>query len=171
MSKQPEHLDDKITIRKQNRRTLAMRLSPYGQIDVLIPYWIKPNSREVKRFIKESLPKMEAIMADQEAAPQHQHTQQQMRRWLNAWAKKMQVKPYRVQFRDMYRKWGSCSSRGSVTLNTALQFLPRYLVEYIIVHELAHLIYLNHDTEFWNKVGEFMPDYQAYEQELNQYHL
>ena len=83
----------------------------------------------------------------------------------------MQVKPYRVQFRDMYRKWGSCSSRGSVTLNTALQYLPRHLVEYVIVHELAHLTHLNHDAEFWNKVGEFMADYQAHEQELNEYRL
>ena len=77
MSKQPGHLDDKITIRKQNRRTLAMRLSPYGQIDVLIPYWVKPNSREVKRFIKEIAAQARThYLADHpDAAPQHHHTQ------------------------------------------------------------------------------------------------
>jgi len=71
----------------------------------------------------------------------------------------------------MYRKWGSCSGRGNITLNTALYYVPQPLAEYVVVHELAHLKIFNHSPEFWALVGQYLADYAERERELDRYRV
>jgi hypothetical protein len=168
MTQQTNHDRSNITIRKQNRNSLAMRVSPYGEVDVLIPYWVRPESRQVRQFIDEAIHKLRFVPHEKMPVL---HDEQTVRRLARKWAKRIQVSPGRIQLRRMVRKWGSCSSRGTVTLNTVLCYLPLPLVEYVIVHELVHLLILDHSPAFWSKVAEFMPDYNVLEHELNQYHL
>lgn len=68
-------------------------------------------------------------------------------------------------------RWGSCSSNGNIMLNTALLFLPHHLMEYVIVHELAHRLYQNHSVCFWKKVESVMADYKLRRKELAEYRL
>ncbi|MEO0565028.1 MAG: M48 family metallopeptidase, partial [Chloroflexota bacterium] len=79
---------------------------------------------------------------------------------VKTWAAQMGVSPSRVQVRQMYAKWGSCSSRGTITLNRALCWVPSHLAEFVVVHELAHLIELHHGEAFWALVGEHLPDWR-----------
>lgn len=58
-------------------------------------------------------------------------------------------------------RWASCSSRGNVSLNTKLLFLPPNLVRYVIVHELCHTVHMNHTPEFWRAVASYEPEYRA----------
>ena len=145
-----------------------MRVSPYGEIEVLIPYWIAPESKQVRQFIDYAVGQLEFV--PHETVPMYTD-EPAIRRLTKKWAKRIGVAPERIQIRRMMRKWGSCSSRGTVTLNSVLCYLPSALAEYVIVHELVHLLILDHSPAFWSKVAEFMPDYAALEQELNQYHL
>jgi len=55
--------------------------------------------------------------------------------------------------------WGSCSAAGNVNLSTRLLFAPDDVIDYVIIHELAHLIELNHSDRFWKLVKDAMPDY------------
>ncbi len=64
--------------------------------------------------------------------------------------------------------WGSCSAQGNVNLSTRLLFAPEEVVDYVIVHELAHLIELNHSSRFWKLVADAMPDYQEKEKWLKE---
>jgi len=62
--------------------------------------------------------------------------------------------------------WGSCSAKSNLNLSTRLLFAPDDVIDYVIIHELAHLIELNHSPKFWSIVGRVMPDYQKKEQWL-----
>jgi len=56
--------------------------------------------------------------------------------------------------------WGSCSRRGNVNLSTRLLFAPDDVIDYVIIHELSHLIEMNHSDRFWKIVRDIMPDYR-----------
>ena len=63
-------------------------------------------------------------------------------------------------------RWGSCSNSGTVSLNAALLFLEPPLVRYLFIHELCHLIALNHSRKFWSAVARYEPDYEALDRRL-----
>lgn len=66
-------------------------------------------------------------------------------------------------------RWGSCNNKHAITLNWRAVMLPQQLIDYIIVHELSHIIELNHSTKFWQIVAKIMPSYKQRRQELKQY--
>jgi len=59
--------------------------------------------------------------------------------------------------------WGSCNAKGSLSVNWRLIMAPPDILDYIVVHELTHLIVRNHSKLFWSKVAEIMPDYKTHE--------
>lgn len=73
----------------------------------------------------------------------------------------------RVTIRSQKTSWGSCSSRGHISLNDQLLFLPAQTVEYLMIHELCHTRYLNHSGDFWRLVESHNPDYRNHEKLLN----
>ena len=79
---------------------------------------------------------------------------------INLFAKALGVAINRVIIRDMRVSWGSCSPNGTISLNWKLIKAPHFVIDYIIVHELAHLIELNHTQKFWDLVSVLVPRYQ-----------
>jgi predicted metal-dependent hydrolase len=71
------------------------------------------------------------------------------------------VKGVRLSY--LHSKWGSCSSNGNISLSTRLLFAPEEVVDYVILHELAHLVEMNHSPRFWGIVAQAMPGYKAQE--------
>ena len=69
----------------------------------------------------------------------------------------------------MKSRWGSCSSRKNISINVYLKYLPEKLIEYVIFHEMAHLVELNHSKKFWNIINSKFPDYKSLENELSVY--
>jgi predicted metal-dependent hydrolase len=72
-----------------------------------------------------------------------------------------QLKYQRVRISSARTRWGSCSSLGTLSFTWRLVMAPLPVIDYVIVHELAHLVEKNHSSRFWTKVAEMMPDYQA----------
>jgi predicted metal-dependent hydrolase len=72
----------------------------------------------------------------------------------------------RVSIRCQRTRWGSCSTRGTVSLNCSLLFQRAAVVRYLYVHELAHLKFMNHSPRFWGLVEKLEPDYQRLDREL-----
>jgi predicted metal-dependent hydrolase len=66
-------------------------------------------------------------------------------------------------------RWGSCNSRGVINLNWRLIQLPLHLVDYVVAHELAHLIEMNHSKAFWEVVERVCPGYREARRELKEY--
>lgn len=89
--------------------------------------------------------------------------------YIEKYEKQLNVKVNRLQYRDMTRKWGSCSSLKNVTLATNLKFISEKLVAYIVYHELTHLIVLAHNDEFYRIIKMEFPDYKNCDKELSNY--
>ncbi len=88
---------------------------------------------------------------------------------VDKWAKKMNLYPSKISYRKTKSQWGSCSSKNAISLNIYLCLLPKELIEYVIVHELAHIKHKNHSKDFWSLVGEFIPDYKVLRANLKEY--
>jgi len=82
------------------------------------------------------------------------------------WAMKMAVVPTYIGFRFAKRRWGSCSSSNRISFNYHLIKLPLSLIEYVVVHELAHIKHHNHSKNFWDFLHTHLPDYKAREKKI-----
>ncbi len=76
------------------------------------------------------------------------------------------VTPREIALSSARQRWGSCSSQGVVRLNWRLGFLAPPLIDYVIVHELAHLREMNHGSSFWSLVERLCPDWREYRRSL-----
>ncbi|HRL10956.1 MAG TPA: M48 family metallopeptidase [Aggregatilineales bacterium] len=154
-----------IKIYRQQRSSLLMKSHP-GYIAVYIPLWMTPESPEVVKFIDEAF----AQIADRLLPPREQIlTPDQIHAAVAYWSDRMRVKPSRVTLREMRRKWGSCSSKGHITLNTMLLTVPYELMEYIVVHELVHLMAFDHGNFFHALMRLYMPDYRQRADAIQKY--
>ncbi len=65
-----------------------------------------------------------------------------------------------VSIKDTRSRWGSCSAKGNLNFNWRLVMAPEEILNYVVVHETAHLSHLDHSEDFWNLVGKRFPAYQ-----------
>ncbi len=72
-----------------------------------------------------------------------------------------------ITFRNQRTRWGSCTARGSLSINARLLFASPAACRYVLIHELVHTRHLNHSPAFWARVAELDPDHRRHEQELN----
>ena len=82
------------------------------------------------------------------------------------WAVRIGVKSPQIHLRQMKSKWASISTAGRLTLNTDLLDIPRELGEYVIVHELIHLLAPNHGKVFKSFLAAYLPDWDEREEKL-----
>lgn len=153
-----------IKIRRQRRKTMMIRPIP-GYIEVFIPNYADPDDPQVTRFIDQYLEKHQHHLLPE---PAEQTPREVILQLVQIYARRMNLHPKRVTMREMHRRWGSCTDRATVTLNTRLAWLPPEVVEYVVCHELAHLQELNHGPKFWALVAQHMPDYQKREDRLRE---
>ena len=83
-------------------------------------------------------------------------------------AARHQLQVNRVTVRNQRSRWGSCSRRGTISLNWRLIQSPALVQDYIILHELCHLTHMNHSRRFWREVERVCPDFDAAERWLKQ---
>ncbi len=83
----------------------------------------------------------------------------------------MQLEYTQLKFRKMRRRWGSCSSQGIITLNKELLKVDARLVDYVVVHELAHLKHMNHSKQFHALVESYLPNASQLRKELKNIQL
>lgn len=83
------------------------------------------------------------------------------------WAPVVGVGVPNVLIREPRKRWGSCDAHGVLRFNWRIVQAPRRLVEYVVVHELVHLVQLDHTTAFWAQLGRALPDYDRRRQVLN----
>jgi predicted metal-dependent hydrolase len=83
----------------------------------------------------------------------------------------MQVTVGRIAIRNQKTRWGSCSSAGNVNFNYQLYYMPRELMDYVIIHELSHRRHMNHSAEFWQEVEKYCKTYRECRKKLRDYEI
>lgn len=83
-------------------------------------------------------------------------------------AKELGTRPTKLTIRSQQTVWGSCSARGTISLNWRLVLLPTVLADYVLAHELCHLRHLDHSSDFWALLSTLDPVYRQHRAALNQ---
>jgi predicted metal-dependent hydrolase len=109
-----------------------------------------------------------------------EHTRQVILRWLvkhaalcfeaplRELAARMGLTAGKLQIRCQRTRWGSCSRRGTISLNVCLLFQRPQVLRYLMIHELSHLRHMNHSARFWAEVARHEPDWKVLDRELQQ---
>ncbi len=80
--------------------------------------------------------------------------------------KKYNVSPEKIEINQMKYRWGSCSTKGRILLNPELIKAPKMCVNYVIIHELCHLVYRDHTKDFFRLQSQEMPDWEKWKYKL-----
>jgi len=88
---------------------------------------------------------------------------------VDEWAGTMSLSYARLSFRKTKRQWGSCSGQNALSFNSMCMKLPEDVLQYIIVHELAHIKHKHHQKSFWDCVERYMPSYKIQVKALKAY--
>lgn len=90
---------------------------------------------------------------------------------LDHYSRIMGVRPEAIHITSAKTRWGSCTSNRTINFSYRLIFAPDELIDYVVIHELAHLYEMNHSREFWAVVGKFLPDYKIRRKKLKEYSI
>jgi predicted metal-dependent hydrolase len=121
------------------------------QIIIHLPDNIELNSPEAIKLIREQM--ISALRLESKSY---------LSKRLKFIAEKNNFTYSKVKFSHASSRWGSCSSSGTISLNIALMKLPFELIDYVIIHELAHTVQMNHSEEFWDIVAAIDPLYKKH---------
>ena len=86
--------------------------------------------------------------------------------WVSEFANEMEVEPTAVRINNAKTRWGSCSAKGSLNFAWRLIMADDEVIEYLVVHELAHMIEYSHSARFWKIVESYIPDYMERKKRL-----
>lgn len=81
----------------------------------------------------------------------------------------MKIAPKAIKINDTKGRWGACNSRGTISFNFRVVMLEPSIIDYVIVHELCHLVEMNHSKRFWNLVYSFLPTAEREKQKIKEY--
>jgi hypothetical protein len=89
-----------------------------------------------------------------------EHAENKVKERLGRFALQIGKWPASVEIKNQVRRWGSCSRNGIIRFNWRIIMAPVSIVDYVIVHELCHLVYAQHSSQFWQKVQSIIPDFK-----------
>jgi hypothetical protein len=120
--------------------------------------------------VKAGVPDPERASAARRALIQwyRQRAKEYLTRRASLWAEKLDLTQPRIIITEPAKRWGSASKDGTLRINWRVIQAPAMLVDYVLVHELVHLIHEHHGREFWAAVGRLMPDYEDRKKRLRE---
>lgn len=175
MKRKTEHFTYELI--RAKRRSMSLKVDLDGTITVRAPYrtpvqtadWFVEGHRD---WIEVRLKAGAQIMAerpsytDREREEGRKRAAEVIKARCRYYAPVMGVSYGTVTIREQKTRWGSCSAKGNLNFNWKLVLMPPEILDYVVVHELAHRIQMNHSAAFWAEVGKILPDYKERRQWL-----
>ena len=167
------------TLVRTNRKTIAIYIRPGGLVEVRAPR--RCPQRDIERFVASKakwIAEKRALMlarARRQAEPDpalearlRAQAKETLPQRVAHFANRMGVSPARVKVTGAKTRWGSCSSQGNLNFSWRLMLADDRAIDYVVVHELAHLREMNHSPRFWAVVEAVLPDYKQRRLRLKQ---
>lgn len=164
-------MNTEYTLIRSARRTISLQLKADGTLVVRAPR--RMPQKDIDAFVErhrlwitqkreqlEEIQKDKKLITEQERREGIQAAKVCIPRRAAYYAAQMGVSYGRITIREQKTRWGSCSSRGNLNFNWKLVLMPPEVLDYVVVHELAHRREMNHSERFWSIVGEVLPDYR-----------
>jgi metal-dependent hydrolase len=164
---------------RSDRKTISLQVKPDGRVIVRAPQRLAKY--RVVRFVKdhedwilkqqkklEDYRETRHVITDEERRDGVQKALKIFPERTAYFAARMGVNYGRITIREQKTRWGSCSSAGNLNFNWRLVLMPPEILDYVVVHELAHRKEMNHSSKFWAIVEQEMPDYQERKQRLKE---
>ena len=175
-----------VTIKRSDRKTLGLEVKPTGEVLARVPAHLP--DRVIKKFLdshKKWIVEKQALVKAREkhksattfplydklSQKERDEIKEKITQRVQYYSLKMDVTYNRVSVRDQKTRWGSCSSKGNLNFNYRLFYLSEELLDYVVVHELAHRRHMNHSKDFWQEVEVYFPDYNACRKQLKEVEL
>lgn len=163
-------------LKRTSRKTLAIEITKDGFVIVRAP--ARCPQSVIDTFLQEKqdwiLEKVEMQKKREEAAHQvrtltdveqelyRRQARSVFEQKVKYYAEIMNIAYERIAVRDQKTRWGSSSTKGNLNFNWRLIFAPAGVLDYVVVHELAHQKEMNHSPKFWKVVETYMPEYKKY---------
>ncbi|MBO6119888.1 MAG: DUF45 domain-containing protein [Lachnospiraceae bacterium] len=154
----------------RKNRSLRLTIDGSGKIKLTCPYYV--SDIDISNFIKEKEPWIRKVLSKQEkitnlpSLPQIKTKQkreliQRIAKYVEKNEILLNTKINRYSLRKMKTLWGSCSyNEKTIRFNSLLYYMSDYFLEYIVLHEMAHLFIPNHSEKFYNLIKKYLPDYK-----------
>ena len=176
----------RISVIRSARKSLGLEVRDANTVLARIP--TRVSDRELKAFVENHrswILEKTAVMAEREEkrkstpAPlpellsktDRMKIQLKIGKRVRHYCEAMGVTVGYVTVKNQKTRWGSCSAKGNVNFNYQLAFLPDELLDYVVIHELAHRRHMNHSRAFWAEVEKYCPDYLERREQLKEYSL
>lgn len=156
---------------RSRRRTVALVINEEAKLIVRAP--LRLPEREIFAFIDRQRSWIERKQAELAARPQpriltaqeraeaRQQAEVKLRERCRYFTELTGLRPKSVRITSAIRRWGSCGAKGTINFSWRLALVPEAVADYVVVHELVHLVEPNHSRSFWAKVRQVMPDFRA----------
>lgn len=167
-----------VTLKRMKRIRLHVR--PSGEVTLSAPYGT--SQAHIRSFVSakaEWVRKQQAAQTDSPAARAERASKQEIEQWravvkacvpplVAEWERILGVRVQKLDYRNMKSRWGSCQpATGRVRINIRLALYPPECLEYVVVHELCHMLEPNHGAGFKTLMTKVMPDWRQRERILN----
>jgi predicted metal-dependent hydrolase len=136
-------------------------------IKIIAPVGLEINEKEIlekhRRWIEKRIERLNEIKRIAEGLEiyKQENIYNLVEVFVDEISKILSVKPEKILFRKMKKRWGSCNYRKKILIfNKNLEYLPEELIKHIVIHEMCHLIVRNHNKEFWTLVSKLDPDFK-----------
>ncbi|MBC7471891.1 MAG: M48 family metallopeptidase [candidate division SR1 bacterium] len=164
------------------RRTLALMITSKGKVLVKAPKntpekyiisFVESKSSWIQKKIanfsqsQESLINLELENLD--IVKQKKIAKNLVSEKIEYWSQKMQLDYKNVRLSSARTRWGSCTHENTISINWRLSLLPLELLDYVIIHELAHIKEKNHSSKFWNIVDKYCADFKILRKRLKSF--
>lgn len=165
-----------VMMRHHWSRQLRLSVSRAGAVRLSLPE--RASWQTAEDFLRRSSGWLSGQVAQADRAVRRQPTRQERRQArelvmvrLAYWQTYFMPEPQKIRIGNQTSRWGSCSPSGTLSFNWRLIELEPELADYIIVHELAHLVHANHSPVFWAEVERVLPGWRSARKALRQHSL